>query len=186
MDTVGNRTFRHKIHIHPVGADGDLSADGRKVGFCGDLHSAFTHTANGDTHLPQATEIKILESRHGAAAHIGDVLVAVVHSVLAGLGKVGVGFQPLPGIAAIVTAHTVLAPQIAGDPGFVEALPSQRSAVEAAGGDLRLEESALRCPHQLLRTGLPGIGMAVGLTVVENVPVIANVQHTAVGIAQIV
>ena len=65
-------------------------------------------------------------------------------------------------------------------------LSPQRPAVQPAGGHLRLPEAAVGGALQLLRAGLPGVGMAVGLPVVEDVPVRPQVQQPPVGVAQVV
>ena len=86
----------------------------------------------------------------------------------------------------IVAGDTVLTPQVAGNPGFISAGAIQWAAIEAAAGDLRLLEYTGGRMLQFLGTGLAAVGMLVGLAMVEDVPRLPDVQHPAVGVAQVV
>ena len=80
----------------------------------------------------------------------------------------------------------VFRPQVAGDTRFIFSFAAQGAAVQAAGGDLRLLEPAVRRPLQLLGAGLAGVRGAVRLPVIENIPVAVQFHHAAVGVAQII
>ena len=167
------------------GGDFQLRAEAGKVRRVGDLHGPPALPAGFHPDGDRRFHAEILEPRRRAVPHIGDVLAALLLPA-AGLGEIGVRLQPFAGAGAVVPPHAVLAPQIAGDPGLVPALSPQRPAVQPAGGHLRLPEAAVGGALQLLRAGLPGVGMAVGLPVVEDVPVRPQVQQPPVGVAQVV
>ena len=80
----------------------------------------------------------------------------------------------------------IFCPQVAGDTRFIFSFTAQGAAVQAAGGDLRLLEPAVRRPLQLLGAGLAGVRGAVRLPVIENIPIVADVQQTAMGVAQLI
>ena len=139
--------------------------------------------AQFNRHSLNALTVKILEPRHRTVLHIGDVLIGGILAVFSCLGKVGMGCQPLLGIGAIVPPNAILAPQITGDAGLIPAFALERPAVQAAGGHLRLPKAAVRRALQLFRAGLPGVGVAVRLPMVEDVPLFPNVQQSAVGVS---
>ena len=86
----------------------------------------------------------------------------------------------------VVAAHPIFAPQVAGDPGRIGALAFQRAAVQAAAGHLRLLEAAIGGSLQGFSTSLTGIGMLVGLAMVEDVPASVQFHHPAMRVAQVI
>ena len=79
----------------------------------------------------------------------------------------------------------VFAEQMARNARFVAALILQGTAVETAGGDLRLMEP-FAVKHDLLGTGLAGEEVAVGLSVIEDIPFPAHKGDAPVGVAAVV
>ena len=75
--------------------------------------------------------------------------------------------------------------QVAGDIGGVFPLAPQRAAVEAAGGDLRLADGPVGQDFDRFGAALPAEMGAVGLPVVEDIPLPRNLHDTAVVVAAI-
>ena len=101
---------------------GNPSRKGTEFRICRNLHNTHSPAAESQGNPAHIPEVKILKTRHGSVPDVGDVLVTLFHPVLSGLGEIGMCFQPLSGPGSVVTAHTVLTPQVAGNPGFIFAL----------------------------------------------------------------
>lgn len=119
--------------------DRKLSDGGNEVRGMGNLNCAGTVTADCEFDLLILVEREILEARYSTVAHIGNVLVTVFHSILAGLGE-----ERMDSLIElhIVPDYTVPAPQVTGNAGFVHSSALQRAAVQAAAGNFGLFEYA--------------------------------------------
>lgn len=139
-----------------------------KVRERGNLHHAALCAFCFDGKSGLLFDAEILEACHSSIPHIGDILVSVFFPVLSGLREIGVGLKQFLWMRVIVASgFMVFRPQVAGDARFIFPFAAQGAAVQAAGGDLRLLEPAVRRPLQLLGAGLAGIGGAVRLSVIK-------------------
>ena len=125
--------------------------------------------------LTGGAEIEIPVSGRGTVDHVADVLVGIVLAVLTLLGEGRMVFILLVRKAF---GCAVFAEQMARNARFVAALILQGTAVETAGGDLRLMEP-FAVKHDLLGTGLAGEEVAVGLSVIEDIPFPAHTPISA-------
>ena len=149
----------------------------------GNLDASFGFPTECDSDCVSLCKLKIFEPCHGSIPQIGDILISVFHAVFSRLGEERVdSFVEFP----VISGYTMFTPEIAGDAGFVLSATHERGAVETAAGDFRLTKHPGGQMLQLFCASLTAVGMLIGLTVVKDIPVIADVQHPTVGIPQIV
>ena len=127
-----------------------------------DFNGSVGISVNQETDLLQPLQIKIFISQGGSVGDVPHVTLRVV-SVPAQLAHHAQG-----GIRKLNLVQGVGSEHVADDPGRVDASAAQGSAVQPAAGQFCLIKAAVRPSFQGFRAGLPGIGIPVCLSMIEN------------------
>lgn len=129
---------------------------------------------------------KVFESSDSAVPQIGNILVAVFFSVCSALGKVRMNpfLILLKGVQ--VGESALLSVEVAGNASFISANTGQWAIIQTAAGYFHLVNCAIRRNGNFFGTALPGALLLVGLPMIEDVPLVIDLHHAAVGVAGVV
>lgn len=151
---------------------------GRGTAFlCGNFQRTIASAAIGNCKIGTGMQQKAAIARVGAIAQVGNILLGKNIAVRAILSDVGVLFAD--GGFGAVGAGTVGGLQATGNARGVAVSDFQRAIVQPAGSDPHLGNAAIRQKRNLFGTALAGIGRAVGLAVVEHIPLTVDLHNTA-------